>query len=106
MLFNLKFATNTTLSGFFFCFLIIDLCFLIPAAIAQISNHTAELIIPIGISRKEARAEIEIHPVTADVVQEGVQYNLELHKPFYPFYSSMHFAVFLQGNNFLFHLYF
>ena len=37
MLFNLDFANNTTLSCFFFIFLlIIDLYFLIPAVIAQI----------------------------------------------------------------------
>ena len=36
-----------------FFFLIID--FLIPAAIAQIFNHIAELIIPIGVPIKEAK---------------------------------------------------
>ena len=32
--------------------------FLIPAAIAQIFNPTAELVIPIGIPSKEAKAKI------------------------------------------------
>ena len=61
MLLNLDSANNTTSSGFFFFFLIIDLYVLIPAAIAQIFNPTAELVIPIGMSSKEAKAEIEIH---------------------------------------------
>ena len=47
-------------------FLIIDLYFLIPAVIAQIFNPIAELIIPIGISLKEAKAEIEIHLVIVE----------------------------------------
>ena len=66
MLFNLDFANNTILSCFFFFFLIIDLYFLIPAAIAQISNAIAELVIPIAISSKEAKAKIEIHPVIVE----------------------------------------
>ena len=45
--------TRIILSCFFF-FLIIDLCFLIPAA---------ELVIPTGIRSKEVKAEIEMHPV-------------------------------------------
>ena len=60
MLFNLDFANNTILSCFFFFFLIIDLNLLIPEVIAQI----AEVVIHIGIPSKEAKAEIEIHPVT------------------------------------------
>ena len=63
MLFNLVFANNTILSCFFFFFLIIHLHFLIPAAIAQILNPIAELVVPVGISKKEAKAEVEIHPV-------------------------------------------
>ena len=46
----------------FLFFLIIDLYFFIPAAIAQIFDPIAELVIPIGISGKEAKAEIEVHP--------------------------------------------
>ena len=65
MLFNLDFANNTILLYFFF--LIINLYFLIPAVIAQIFNPIAELVIPIGIPTKEAKAEIEIHPVIAEV---------------------------------------
>ena len=47
----------------FFFFLIIDLYFLIPAVITQIFNPNAELVLPIGITSKDAKAEIEIHPV-------------------------------------------
>ena len=39
--------------------------FLIPAIIAQIFNPFAEVVIPIGIPGKVAKAENEIHPVTA-----------------------------------------
>ena len=66
MLFNLAFANNTILSCIFFFLLIIDLYFLIPAAIAQIFNPITELVIPIGIPSKEPKAEIEIHPVIAE----------------------------------------
>ena len=66
MLFNLDFANNTILLCFFFFSLIIDLYFLIPAVIAQIFNPIAELVIPIGIPAKEAKTEIEIHPVIVE----------------------------------------
>ena len=51
-----------------FFFLIIDLYFLIPAAIflAQILNPIAEPIILIGIPSKEAKVEIEILIATAE----------------------------------------
>ena len=67
MLFNLDFANNTILSCFFFSFLIIDLYFLLPAAIAQIFSFIAELVIPTGRPDKEAKPEIEIHPVIVEV---------------------------------------
>ena len=63
MLFNLDFASNTILSCFFFFFLIIDLYFLISTVIAQIFNPIEELVIPIGIPTKEAKAEVKTHPV-------------------------------------------
>ena len=66
MLFNLDFANNTILSYFFFFFLIIDLYFLIPAAIGQIFYPIAELVIPIGIPTKEVKKKIEIHPVIVE----------------------------------------
>ena len=47
----------------FYYFLSIDLYFLIPAVIPQIFNPVAELLIPTGIPTKEAKAEMEIHPV-------------------------------------------
>ena len=50
----------------FFFFLIIDLYFLIPTVIAEIFNPIAKLVIPIGIPIKEAKAEIEIHPVNVE----------------------------------------
>ena len=48
-------------------FLIIDLCFLIPAASAKIFNLTAELVIPIETPTKEAKAKPEIQPVIIEV---------------------------------------
>ena len=44
-----------------FCFHV-----LIPAAIVQIFNPIAELVIPIAIPSKEAKAKMEIHPVNAE----------------------------------------
>ena len=55
MLFNLDFSNNTILSYLFF-FLIIGLYYLIPEVIG----------IPLGIPIKEAKAEIEIHPVIVE----------------------------------------
>ena len=46
--------------------LITDLYFLIPASIAQIFNPITELVILIGIPTKEAKPEIEMHPVIAE----------------------------------------
>ena len=66
MLFNLDLANTTILSCAFFFFLIIDLYFLITAVIAQIFNHIAELVIPIRILSKEAKAEAEIHPLNVE----------------------------------------
>ena len=49
---------------FFLFFLFIYLCILIPAVTTQISNPMAEFVIPIDISTKETKAEIETHPIT------------------------------------------
>ena len=67
MLFELDFAKNTILSCFFFFFLISDLYLLIPAVITQSFNPIAELVIPIGILTKEAKAEMEMHPVIVEI---------------------------------------
>ena len=66
MLFNLDFATNTVLLCLFFFFLIIDLHFLVPAAIAQIFNPIAKLVISVGITSEEAKAKYEIHPIIVE----------------------------------------
>ena len=65
-LFTLDFTNNTILSCFFFFFLIIDLFYLIPVVIAQIVKPVAELVIPIEIPIKEAKAEIETYPVIVE----------------------------------------
>ena len=68
MLFNFDFANNTLLNTILFLFfLFIDLYFLISAVITQMFNPIAELIIPIGFPTKEAKVEMEIHPVTVEI---------------------------------------
>ena len=47
-------------------FLTSNLHFLIHAVIAQISNPIAELVIPIGVPTKEAKEEMETHPVIVE----------------------------------------
>ena len=70
MLFNLDFANNTIL--LYFCLLtyyfieLLTYYFVIAAVTAQIFNPIAELVIPIGIPAKEAKAEIEIHQVIVE----------------------------------------
>ena len=49
-----------------FLFLFLDYWFLILAAIAQIFNPIAELVVPIRTTNKEAKEEIEIHPVIVE----------------------------------------
>ena len=61
---DINFARKTFLSWFIPAFWIVDLYFLIPAVIVYFFNRTA---LPIGISTKEAKAEIESHPVTTEV---------------------------------------
>ena len=41
--------------------------FLILAVTTQIFNSTAKFIIPIRIPSKEAKAEMETHPLTAEI---------------------------------------
>ena len=46
---------------------IIDLYVLIPTVITQMFNPIVQLAIPIGIPTKEAKAEIETHPVIVEI---------------------------------------
>ena len=90
-----------------FFFLFIDLNFLISAAIAEIFNPIAELVIPIRISNEEAKAETEIHPVSVEAKIRNCYDIIQSCKNlFCDFYSSIHFARFFQRNSLLFHLYF
>ena len=69
MLFHLDFAINTIslfYASFHFFFLIIVLYFLIPPIIAQIFNLIAELVIPMELPIKQAKAEIEIQAVIVE----------------------------------------
>ena len=67
MLYNFDFANYTILSCFFLIFLIIELYFLILSVITQVFNRIVELVMPIGISTKEAKAEMETHPVIVEI---------------------------------------
>ena len=67
MLFRLNFANDDILSCFFSFFLIIGLYFLIPPVLSHLFNTIAELVIPIGIPTEEAKAEMEMHPVTVEI---------------------------------------
>ena len=62
------------------------------AVIAQISNPTIKLVIPIGIARKEAKVEIETDPVTAELRNFLIQYILL--RTFLCFYSLTRFSSF------------
>ena len=66
MLFNRYFANNTILSCLFRFFLIFDLHFLTAVVITQIFNPFVELAVLIGIPTKEAKAEMETHPVIVE----------------------------------------
>ena len=67
VVFNLDFVSNTILPHFFLFFLIIDLCLLIPAIIAEDFNPIEELLILIWITTKEAKAEMEAQTVVVEV---------------------------------------
>ena len=58
MRFNLDVAENTTLSCFFFFFLISDLYFLMSAATRQIFSSIVELIIPIRTGEKKQKYKL------------------------------------------------
>ena len=88
---NLYFDNNTILSWIFFFFLIIYINVLFPAVVAKIFNSTAELVIPIRMSTKEAKKEIETHPVTAEV-KIG---NCSTCKSFCGSYSLIHYVLYL-----------
>ena len=45
---------------------VIEFCFLMPEVTAQTFNLTAQLVILIELSTREAKAEIETHPLTAE----------------------------------------
>ena len=46
--------------------MIIDLYFLIPAVVVQISNHTVEQAMPTGTQTNEANAKVETQPGTVE----------------------------------------
>ena len=70
------------------------------------SNPIAQLIIIIQIPSKEAKADIKMHPVIPETKIGTTSMQFTAIQRFLCFYCSIHCALFLQGNNFLFHLYF
>ena len=105
LVFNLVFANDTVLSYFFFFFFITDVYFFNSCSYCTQFHPTAELTMPVGIPTKEAKAEIETHPVTAKM-KISAQCNSKPYKTFLYFLLINSFWLFLQRNNFLFHLYF
>ena len=61
---------------------------------AEMFNPITELITPIGIPIKDAKAEMEAHPLIIEITISG-QCNSKLYKFFYNFYSLIHFDLFL-----------
>ena len=59
MLFDLDFGKNIFYHASFSFFLIIYLCFLIPAVIAQTFNPIGKSVIPIGIPRKKQKLKLK-----------------------------------------------
>ena len=55
-----------------------DLCFLVPAVIAQTFNPITELVTPIGIPTKETKTEMETHPVIAEAKVRKCSVDIEL----------------------------
>ena len=62
--------------------------------IAQVFNPVPELVIPIGITTEEAKAEMETHLVIKENTING-PYNCKLYKLFPAFYPLIHFDLFL-----------
>ena len=60
----------------FSVFLIIDLYFLIPTVVTQILNPIVEHAISIEIQTKEAKAEMQTHPVIVEAKIRTCKYNL------------------------------
>ena len=58
-----------------------------------------------GIRTKEARAEMETHPVIVELQSVSDKYNSKLYKFFDGSYSLIHFDLFLRLNN-LFDIFF
>ena len=67
---------------------------LIPAIITEIFNPMTELITATGIPIKEAKAEMEVHPLIVEITISG-QCRSKLYKFFYNFYSLILFDLFL-----------
>ena len=66
-IFSLSFASNAIYDVFFLFFFIIDLNFLIPLLTVHKFNATAKLVILTEIPANKTKAEMERHPVTAEI---------------------------------------
>ena len=65
-----------------FLFLFINLYFLIPAVITQTCNPVAELVITIGTSTREAKAEMKTHPIIVEISLNEGQFNWKFSNTF------------------------
>ena len=66
-------------------FLFLNCCLIVLNSCSYCTNsqfyYCTELVIPIGIPSKEAKPEIEIHPIIPEAKKESVLYNLWLYNP-------------------------
>ena len=67
MLFSLNLVDNTIIPCFFLFLLNIKLYLFIPVVVVHNFNSIAELEIPIVIPTKEAKEEMETHPVIVEI---------------------------------------
>ena len=63
-----------------------------------------EIEIPTEIPTKELKEEMKTHPLISEAKKVNAQYNLKFHTSFCASYLVSYFTLFLQWNNFFFHL--
>ena len=100
ILFNLDFANNIISSCFFFFYLFIHLYHLIAAVITHIFNPIAELVILIAIPTKEAKVEMETHPVNAKLTISEIIHSI------YFFSQIISYFIYLLKSKFSIHVFF
>ena len=94
MLLSLVLANNTILSCLVFFFVIIDLYSLISPVITQIFDPIVELVVPTGVSNKEAKSKWNHIQYLYRIKLESIQYKVP--QISYASFSSIYFSLFLQ----------